>query len=142
MLQTLGQWLAQNALWLTAVAAVLAVVEWVLKPFRWIASFHWSPIKRQSKPGTTLPSAHLTFVAIPSQCRCALGKDGKRVMTQIDTDWHVTNAPVENHCAVAGSSTIETSGGPSHGSLPRIIFGVWEGHSPGRDVPSPHPFPR
>jgi hypothetical protein len=93
MLQTVGQWLAQNALWLTAVAAVLAIVEWFLKPFRWIASFRWSPIKHQSKPEAALPSAHLAFVAIPEQCRCVLGKAaGNRVMTQTDTHWYVTNA--------------------------------------------------
>src|SRR5258708_2858570 len=92
MLQTAGQWLTQNALWLGGLVAVLGIIEKFWKPFRSITSLCWSRIKRQSKPEAALPSTHLTLIEIPAQCRCVLGKAGNRVMTQIDTHWYVTNA--------------------------------------------------
>jgi len=87
LFQAAGQWLIRNALLITSLSALLFIVEWILKPCRFI----WSRIKRRRKPGTALRSADLRFVPIPTRCRCAIGMYGDQSITQINTHWHVTN---------------------------------------------------
>jgi hypothetical protein len=81
-------------LFLAAAVIPLAIYFW--SAVRTFVSFCWSWLKRSAQPGTALPSIHLDFVPIPSECRCAIAKYGDRLVTQINAYWHVTNSSKTN----------------------------------------------
>jgi hypothetical protein len=79
-----------------SIVALLGVVDVFWKSICSFISFCWSWLQRLAQPRFVLPSIHLDFVQIPSECRYTILSYENRILTQVNTYWQVTNSSRTN----------------------------------------------